>query len=193
MRIVAADTDAAAERLDRSATQLARQRPQVSASRLLTGRQRIALAVVAAAVVIGCIVRANATGIVLISLAVLAYMAIVADRIWLYWRSTRSDSVLRVTDREALAIADDDLPVYTVLVPLYGEPTVVRQLLDQLGGISYPSDRLDVKLLLEADDHDTIEAVERCAPGDEIEVVLVPPGDPRTKPKALNYLSLIHI
>jgi cellulose synthase/poly-beta-1,6-N-acetylglucosamine synthase-like glycosyltransferase len=50
---------------------------------------------------------------------------------------------------------------------------------------------LDVKVLLEADDRETIDAIGDVEFGEHVEVVLVPPADPRTKPKALNYgLSL---
>jgi cellulose synthase/poly-beta-1,6-N-acetylglucosamine synthase-like glycosyltransferase len=81
----------------------------------------------------------------------------------------------------------DHLPVYTVLVPAYREPEVVTRLLGALGRIEYPPARLDVKLLLEEDDEVTIEAVRAADTGSEVEVVLVPAGEPRTKPKALNY------
>ena len=42
-------------------------------------------------------------------------------------------------------------------------------------------------LLLEADDDVTIEAAKACAQSEVITIVLVPPAEPRTKPKACNY------
>ena len=44
-----------------------------------------------------------------------------------------------------------------------------------------------MKLLIEADDDVTIDAIRESQPGDQFELVLVPPADPRTKPKALNF------
>ena len=44
-----------------------------------------------------------------------------------------------------------------------------------------------MKLLIEADDEETIDAIDDAMPGDQFELVLVPPAEPRTKPKALNY------
>jgi cellulose synthase/poly-beta-1,6-N-acetylglucosamine synthase-like glycosyltransferase len=82
---------------------------------------------------------------------------------------------------------DADLPVLTILVPLYDEGAdVVASLVEALRKLNYPPDRLDVKLLLEADDDDTIEAVRHSDIPSWFELIPVPPGEPRTKPKALN-------
>jgi len=45
-----------------------------------------------------------------------------------------------------------DLPVYSVLVPLFGETAVLEQLLAALGALRYPADKLDIKLILEMGD-----------------------------------------
>ena len=42
-------------------------------------------------------------------------------------------------------------------------------------------------LLLEADDQVTIDAAKACGESDVITILLVPPAEPRTKPKACNY------
>ena len=61
---------------------------------------------------------------------------------------------------------DADLPVYTILVPVYREANVVAKVIDNIGSLDYPKSKLDVMLLLEADDEETI-AVARgdAAPG----------------------------
>lgn len=81
----------------------------------------------------------------------------------------------------------EDLPVYTVLCPLYREPEVAGQLLAALGRLDYPTDRLDVKLVTEADDVDTIAALHAAGLPNWAELVVTPPEGPRTKPKALNF------
>lgn len=84
--------------------------------------------------------------------------------------------------------SDDDLPVLTLLVPVFREAAdVVSSLFDALRALDYPADRLDVKLLVEADDPATISAVEQSNPPPWLDCIPVPPGQPRTKPKALNY------
>lgn len=79
-----------------------------------------------------------------------------------------------------------DLPVYTVLVPLYREGRVVPRLLDALGRLDYPNDKLDIKLVVEEADVETQEAIAAFALPPWFTVVRVPPGGPKTKPKALN-------
>jgi glycosyltransferase XagB len=81
----------------------------------------------------------------------------------------------------------DVLPVYTVMVALYREAAVVPQLIAALDALDWPRSLLDVKLVCEADDLETLEAIRQARPGPHIEVVEVPPMAPRTKPKALTY------
>jgi cellulose synthase/poly-beta-1,6-N-acetylglucosamine synthase-like glycosyltransferase len=76
-------------------------------------------------------------------------------------------------------------PVYTVLCPLYREANVIPDLLPALTALDYPTDALDVKLLVESDDVETLTALTVLTPP-HIEVVVVPTAAPRTKPKALN-------
>ncbi len=79
-----------------------------------------------------------------------------------------------------------DLPVYTILIPLYRETEVLGALCEAIGALNYPRSKLDVKLLLEADDKKTIRAARDRGLGPEWEIIIIPPLGPRTKPKALN-------
>lgn len=89
--------------------------------------------------------------------------------------------------RAAPAIPDADLPRYTVLVALYKEAEVLPGLVEALGAIDYPRDRLEIVLVLEEADEETRLAAARIAMPAHIGVVVVPDRQPRTKPKALNY------
>lgn len=78
-------------------------------------------------------------------------------------------------------------PTYTILCPLYREANVAAALVAALGRIDYPRHKLDVKLLVEEDDPATVAAAcLAAANAPHIEVVVLPPVAPRTKPKALN-------
>ncbi len=79
------------------------------------------------------------------------------------------------------------LPYYTVLVPLFGEANVVDSLLGALMALDYPSDKLDVKILLEASDLPMLSHFEDLRLPSHFEVLVVPVGCPQTKPRALNY------
>ena len=80
-----------------------------------------------------------------------------------------------------------DLPVYSVLVALYKEAEVVPDLLVGLSKLQWPRSKLEIKLICEADDAETIAAITAHPLRSYVEVVLVPPSLPRTKPKALAY------
>jgi hypothetical protein len=84
-------------------------------------------------------------------------------------------------------VPDTRLPTYTILVPLYRETSVVGDLIRHLGALDYPVCKLQILLLLEADDASTRAAVMRRANGAPFEVLIIPPGGPRTKPNALTY------
>jgi len=84
----------------------------------------------------------------------------------------------------------DTPPIYTILAPLYHEAAVLPDLVAAIRALDYPADRLDVKLILEADDTETIAAAHALTAGElgaQFDVLHVPRGTPRTKPRALNY------
>lgn len=87
----------------------------------------------------------------------------------------------------APVLATSELPVYSVLVPLYKEAGVVPGLIAALRELDYPADRLEIMLIVEADDLATRRALQLAALTSNMGVVVVPPGLPRTKPRALNY------
>ncbi|GAM98320.1 glycosyl transferase, group 2 family protein [alpha proteobacterium U9-1i] len=77
-------------------------------------------------------------------------------------------------------------PTYTILCPLYREAAVVGDLVAALERIDYPKHALDIKLLIEADDVDTLTMALAIVRSPAIEIVTIPASLPRTKPKALN-------
>lgn len=83
-------------------------------------------------------------------------------------------------------VADADLPVYTIIVALYREEAVIAQLLAALQRLDYPRAKLDVKIVVEADDLPTISALRAARVRYPFDIVIAPAGVPRTKPRALN-------
>ena len=61
-----------------------------------------------------------------------------------------------VDDEEVAAMDERDLPNYSILVPLYREAAVLPRLVSGIGGIDYPKTKLDVRLLCEEDDDETV-------------------------------------
>jgi len=81
---------------------------------------------------------------------------------------------------------DHELPIYTVICALYREAAVVGELVAAIRALDYPPEKLDVKFVLEADDHETRRALLDLNLGPPFENIVAPPVGPRTKPKALN-------
>jgi cellulose synthase/poly-beta-1,6-N-acetylglucosamine synthase-like glycosyltransferase len=89
------------------------------------------------------------------------------------------------------ALPPHEMPRYTVLVALHREAEIVPELLVALGRLEWPRAKLEIKLVCEADDAATLDAIaaQRLRPC--VEVVRVPAVGPRTKPKALAYAMQI--
>jgi cellulose synthase/poly-beta-1,6-N-acetylglucosamine synthase-like glycosyltransferase len=102
----------------------------------------------------------------------------------------RAGAVIRLPrKRQPLPTPHNDvpLPVYTIMVALYREAAVAAQLIATLKRIDWPPSLLDIKLVCEADDQETIQALKAQDLGPQFEIIEVPPTLPRTKPKALTY------
>jgi cellulose synthase/poly-beta-1,6-N-acetylglucosamine synthase-like glycosyltransferase len=80
----------------------------------------------------------------------------------------------------------DELPIYTIILPLRREARMVDQLFSAIERLDYPAERLDVIVMVEADEPATRAAITRRRHRLPITVVPAPPAGPRTKPKALN-------
>ncbi len=83
--------------------------------------------------------------------------------------------------------AAEDLPLYTMLVPLYREEGQVAELVRAIASMDWPASRREVFLVCEEDDSQTIRAVRACALPEGFHLVCCPKSFPRTKPKALNF------
>jgi cellulose synthase/poly-beta-1,6-N-acetylglucosamine synthase-like glycosyltransferase len=70
---------------------------------------------------------------------------------------------------------------------MYKEKESIPKIISYLQDIDYPSEKLDIKLVLEDSDAETYEAAIACAPSYNFEIIRVPDSKLRTKPKALNY------
>jgi glycosyltransferase XagB len=177
-----------ADRLWFSVDGLQEMAPHLSAKRTLSHRQRSGLIVISTVGLLALLVSWRTLFIALFALITVIYLTSMALRIRLYMLALNGRGIVRITDEEARAVPDDDLPAYSVLVPAFREPEVCGRLVAHLRELDYPRDRLEVLLLLEEGDAATIEAAERAiGNSDDIRIIVVPDKEPRTKPKALNY------
>ncbi|WP_432993163.1 glycosyltransferase family 2 protein [Dactylosporangium sp. CA-233914] len=161
--------------------------PDQSAHIVLTRVQRTCLIVVTIALAAALLRWTIVTLQVVIAVITVLYAGAITFRLALTWAASRREHRVRVSDEDARAVPDHELPVYTVLVPAYHEPQVIGMLMEHLAELEYPVEKLDIQLLLEADDEETIAAARAVLPGPHVRIVTVPPAHPRTKPKACNY------
>lgn len=117
-----------------------------------------------------------------------AVVQILLSFVFLGWIALRGVALMHPDDARAprLACPDCDLPRYTIVVPLYHEAAMVAPLLGALGALDYPPEKLDILLAVEADDDETLAAIEAAGAPPHVRVVVSPAPGPRTKPKALN-------
>lgn len=119
---------------------------------------------------------------------------------------TGTKKVIFVSDEDVKNISDDELPIYTILVPLFHEQEMLPHILLNISKIDYPREKLDVKILMEEEDTDTLDKARKLglfgnieeiiSPMNEEEYhrflsifhpVVVPNAELKTKPRACNY------
>ena len=142
-------------------------------------RSSLVPVVMLAALVLGAVVAPAVTALTVEVLLATVFLA------WLGLRLTGA-VIARPPPAPLTFTADKDLPVYTLIAALYHEAASVAGLLRAIERLDYPAEKLDVILAVEADDHETRTAIDRCRKRLPITVVPVPAAEPRTKPKALN-------
>jgi cellulose synthase/poly-beta-1,6-N-acetylglucosamine synthase-like glycosyltransferase len=175
------------EMLEESTSKLAVEQPHNSASTTFTRPQLVWFGIIAFIIFIGLI---GDTFMTLIALNVLVqtfyfFMTLFKFLIILYGSS--SGAQYRFSPEEISQIDERDLPVYTILVPMYKESEVMPQLIKNLERLDYPKAKLDVRLLIENDDVEAQELLKNMKLPSYYSVLVVPDSLPKTKPKACNY------
>ncbi|MGB9143778.1 MAG: glycosyltransferase, partial [Aestuariivirga sp.] len=84
-------------------------------------------------------------------------------------------------------LSDMELPLYSVLVPVFRETAVLAQLLRAMSHLDYPVEKLEIKIIVEEFDTTLRQALLKIDLLPHIEIIVVPHGSPQTKPRALNY------
>ncbi|WP_245280075.1 glycosyltransferase [Hyphomicrobium sp. 99] len=163
-----------------------RRAPDFSAASPLLAWQRAVLLSALSALTAGLILLED-FGLVLWSLTItIPFFMISALRVAAFLRALRSPrggSNSPSFDRRY----DKWLPTFSVLIPLYREVAVVPGLVEALGRLDYPRELLEILFITEEDDHATRRAIETSRLYANMRTVTVPHGQPKTKPRALNY------
>jgi cellulose synthase/poly-beta-1,6-N-acetylglucosamine synthase-like glycosyltransferase len=119
-----------------------------------------------------------------VTIATVFYISFMVFRFYTAWIGWRGESTLSPTVEDLENLEERELPLYTVLIPVYGEkPSTLRELFRSLSKLDYPRHKLDGLLLVEADDHETQEAIEAIGKPEWMRVLDVPPEVLHTSPE----------
>lgn len=138
-------------------------------------------------ILIGLYYNPLLTLLAIIAVLSFVYFVDVIFNLYLVWRSLNYSKEIVYDDRELKEINDKDLPVYSILCPLYKEAHVLPQFVKAISKLKWPKEKLDIILLFEEDDATSIEFAKHLKLPKYFRVVVVPDSQPKTKPKACNY------
>jgi cellulose synthase/poly-beta-1,6-N-acetylglucosamine synthase-like glycosyltransferase len=96
-------------------------------------------------------------------------------------------AALRAPDAPGLPAGDSLDPTISIIVALYRESDIAARLVQRLARLDYPAALLDVILAVEADDRTTLDALSAAELPPWMQIVIVPEGQVKTKPRALNH------
>lgn len=173
--------------LDVDPLALLHERPDECANATLTRPQKIAGGVLIAAAAFFLWYRLVPFLLVLNAIAIIFYTVQSLYKFYLVWAAMGGAVEIQVSQDEVAALRTEELPTYTLLVPLHREAEVLPQLVESLSRLDYPCEKLDIRLLLEEDDAPTIAAARSLRLQPPFSVFIVPDSAPKTKPKACNY------
>ncbi|MFF2484274.1 glycosyltransferase family 2 protein [Paenibacillus sp. NPDC058071] len=170
-----------------STEKLIYEKPENSAHITFTMGQRVGFFVAIGVLVVGLIWNWLVTLITLNIFVQVVYLFMTVFKYAILFFGAKKESQVRFTEEEIAAIDERDLPVYSILVPMYKEANIIPHLLKNIENLDYPKSKLDVRLLLEEDDEEAIQLLDTMQLPAYFTVLVVPHSLPKTKPKACNY------
>ncbi len=161
--------------------------PNRSAIKTVTPKQAITLMLLASFWVVAFFFSGIPTLIVSFGLITILYLGDLLLSFSITTRILSRSPEDHIDNAIVRAIPNHLWPRYTVLCPLYHEAVIVPQFVRAMSLLDYPADKLEILFLTEEDDQDTRDSILSMDLPAHFEVIIVPPGTPRTKPRACNY------
>jgi len=158
-----------------------------SSIRTFTRSQKIFMLIVLEFLAAGLIINSMGTLGLIVAILSLIYFIDTVFNFFVVLKSLRFPQEITVSAKRLKQLKDVSLPVYSILCPLYKEAHIIPHFIESIEKLDWPKDKLDVLLLLEEDDVDSVSKVEKMNLPSYIRVIVVPESQPKTKPKACNY------
>lgn len=161
--------------------------PKQSALFTLTAFQKLVIICFILVLLLASIINWHMTIIFVMSFLSFFYFTDLLHNTYLIYRSYKKKVEINIAENEIKENRGKDWPVYTILCPLYKEASILPQFVESIRRLEYPENRLQVLLLLEEDDRETLEKSLEIELPAFMETIVVPTSDPKTKPKACNF------
>jgi cellulose synthase/poly-beta-1,6-N-acetylglucosamine synthase-like glycosyltransferase len=182
--------------------------PNQSAYRVLYPKQKYFIIGTITALAAAIIINSVVTFMVLFSTISILYFIVNPIKIYISIRGFKGGRApTRITRGEMLWTRDEDFPIYTVLIPVFREAGVLAQNMRNMYRLDYPRSKLDIKILMEERDEETINEAKALGlfgghpkktvegiPCEEyseflklFDPIIIPGAKVTTKPRACNY------
>ncbi len=161
--------------------------PEESASRVFTLPQIVFLALFSILIIFGALYYPYQTAVSFFYIINFLFLASILFKFLLSIVGSYYEKDEFISQAEVSDIDEKELPIYSVLVPVYKEPEVIEKLINNLKELDYPKSKLGVLFLFEENDLETINKAKSVKTPDNWSFIYIPDSQPKTKPKALNY------
>lgn len=109
-------------------------------------------------------------------------------KIFLFLVGMKIHDIKNYYKKDNLKISDDDLPIYSILLPVRKEKEfVLVNLLTAIYNLDYPSKKLDIKLVIDENDKETIEIGEMLLNRFKFDLIIVPNSNIKSKPMSCSF------
>jgi cellulose synthase/poly-beta-1,6-N-acetylglucosamine synthase-like glycosyltransferase len=149
--------------------------------------QPAAIALLIGLAVGGFIVLPDATLAAMATVMAVPFLCVTLLRLAALRETIAGGGRARKGGEDGKRLPDWQLPVYSVLVPLFREARVLPGLIAALRALDYPPAKLDIMLVVEEIDIEMQATLLSLELPPTFRTVVVPKHEPQTKPKALNY------
>ncbi|MEK7598635.1 MAG: glycosyltransferase [Patescibacteria group bacterium] len=125
--------------------------------------------------------------IALVAVLSFVYFIDVFFNLFLVLRSLKKPPEIKSSLEELRSLDETNLPTYSILCPMYREAHMLPGFIEAISNLEWPKIKLDVLLLLEENDPETVAAARAMNLPEFVRIIVVPHSMPKTKPKACNY------
>jgi cellulose synthase/poly-beta-1,6-N-acetylglucosamine synthase-like glycosyltransferase len=196
LELCVASTDAIEESLeqgykqlhnDRALYDLYYRRPDESAHEVLYPWQRHSIIGLLSFVAILFVLNYPISLVFIFSSINITYFVINPLKFYISFKGFRgSRRTVHVLDSEVENLDEKNLSIYSILIPVYGEAEVLHHILQNVYKMNYPKNKLDVKILMEERDEETLREARRLGLFGRPETVI----QPMTKEQYMEFLKI---